>query len=151
MSPKLKKIQIRTIVENCSNLILIAMKKPHIKFIEIYDKNTSIFIILDILSNCDCVGLRINVQGFNYVQDCETIITIFTKHITIRCILPYIIKLKHTKKIFNLCLNLNELSIEEDIDGNSEFNYLFLGNLIFPSMLETVYINSFDINIMNLT
>jgi hypothetical protein len=53
MSPKLKKIQIRTIAENFSNLILIAMKKPHIKFIEIYDKNTSIFIILDILSNCN--------------------------------------------------------------------------------------------------
>jgi hypothetical protein len=55
------------------------------------------------------------------------------------------IKLKHNKKIFNLCPNLNELSIEEDIDGDyGQFNYLFLGNLIFPSTLESIYINAFD-------
>ena len=123
------------------------MKKPHITFIEIYDKNTSMGMVLNILSNCECVGLRINVQ--NYGPYCETIITIFTKNITIRCILPYMIKLKHTKRIFNLCPNLNELSIEEDIDGDySEFNYLFLGDLIFPPPLETIYLDSYNSDII---
>jgi hypothetical protein len=145
MSPKLKKIQIRTIGKNFSNLILIAMKKQHINFIEIYDKNTSIEIILNILINCECIGLRINVQGFNYIQNIETIITIFTKNMSIRCILPFIIKLNHVKKIFNLCPNLNELSIEEDIDGDyGEFNYLFLGDLIFPPTLENIFIDSYN-------
>ena len=145
MSPKLKNIQIRTIGENFSDLILIAMKKPNITFIEIYDKNTHMGTILNILSNCLCIGLRINVQGFNHLQYRETIITIFTKNMTIRCILPFMIKLKHTKRIFNLCPNLNELSIEEDIDGDyGQFNYLFLGDLIFPPTLESVYIDSYN-------
>lgn len=145
MSPRLKKIQIRTIGENFSNLISIAMKKPYINFIEIYDKNTFMGTILDILSNCECIGLRINVQGFNYTSDCETVITIFTKTMTIRCILPFMIKLKHVKKIFNLCPNLNELSIEEDLDGDyGKFNYLFLGDLVFPSSLETIYLDLYN-------
>lgn len=151
MSPKLKKISIRTTNENLSKLIFTAVEKPHIKFIEIYDKNTSIKTALNIFSKLKspCIGLRINVQGFNNVPNNQTIISIFTKNISIRIIIPFIIKIKHTKKIFNLCPNLAELSIEEDIDGNfGSFNYLLSNELVFPPLLDTIYIDSFNYDII---
>jgi len=149
MSPKLKKIQIRTIDKNFSKLIIEAIQHTNIKYIEIYDKNTSIETILEIISKLNCVGLRINVQGYNHILDTQTIISFFTKNITINCIIHHIIKMEEIAQIFQLCPNLTELSIEEDIDGDMEnFDYLFLGALTFPPLLESIYIDVFNSDVI---
>jgi len=162
-SNNLQKIRIRAIDSGYLYLILIAMDKKNIKYIEVYDNSIQLdfVIVLDIFRKLSILTkvtklkiLTVDISGGNG-HFYQTNIKIYCPDIKIRFVLQYIITQTQMQEIFNLCPNIEELYIFGGMNGDEPiYIHLFEHDIIFPPLLTKITIaGDYDeyniINIMN--
>ena len=174
-SLNLKVLTIQTRNNNFSPLIYVALLLPYIQEIVIYDNNTQLELVLQLLLQfqLDCNKLKIYSSCPNHTSWNKTVISfsIAGQHHTddlqsekiisqpntsyhqskpaITIVLQKIIEVHEMQQILQLCPKLIEFEIGEDCDSNDEIIFMnFMKNIIFPQSLKsftTLYFDKFII------